>query len=57
MPKRTTPTNAKLTWDKVNRLRKLYFDEGWTVRQLVLEFQVSNTCIKNIINYQSWIKK
>lgn len=53
----TQPKNAKLTWGKVTKIRKLYFDDGWTVRQLTGEFGVSNTCMKNIINYQSWVPK
>lgn len=51
------PKNAKLSWSKVRKIRKLYFDENWTVKQLVAEFEVSNTCMKNIVNYQSWVPK
>lgn len=52
-----TPKNAKLTWSKVRKIRVLFFDEGWTVKQLVAEFEVSDTCMKNIVNYQSWVPK
>jgi len=51
------PKNAKMSWSKVRRIRKLYFDEKWSVRQLCCEFELSDTAMKNIVSYQSWVPR
>jgi hypothetical protein len=46
-----------MSWSKVRRIRKLYFDEKWSVRQLCCEFELSDTAMKNIVSYQSWVPR
>jgi len=45
---------AKLTDDKVRRIRRLREIYGWTIRVLAEEFEVGKTTIRDILDKHTW---
>lgn len=50
-------SQAKLTWEKVDKIRSLYPKGGWTHRGLAKKFGISSGIITEILNNKRWIKK
>jgi len=48
--------NAKLTWIKVKEIRRLYISGKYSKQGLGRIFNVSEACIRSIINRLTWIK-
>ncbi|MFA4834850.1 MAG: HNH endonuclease signature motif containing protein [Dehalococcoidia bacterium] len=46
--------SSKLTWKKVNKIRKLYKTVYITQRQLAEQFGICKTTVKNILNMSTW---
>lgn len=45
---------AKLTWDKVREIRRLYEKEHWTEHMLIDKFNMSQSAINKIVRYKTW---
>lgn len=45
---------SKLTWPKVNKIRKLYKTNNYTLKQLATMYNVKPPTICMIVNYKSW---
>ena len=48
--------NAKLSWDKIHEIRKMYATGNYTQSDLGKKFGVSQTIIGGIIRNESWIE-
>lgn len=49
------PTRAaKLDWDVVEKIRRLYEQDGWTQGRLAREFGIGSAQIGRIVRYESW---
>jgi group I intron endonuclease len=46
--------NAKLTWEKVRKIREDYKNSDCTQRSLAIEYNVDQKCIANIVNNKTW---
>jgi hypothetical protein len=44
----------KLTWDKVEQIRKLYSVDGWKIVNLSKYFHVSESTISHIVKGETW---
>lgn len=45
---------AKLTWEDVREIRRLYAQGGTTYRRLAARFGVSSCAISNVMNRKRW---
>lgn len=45
---------SKLTWEEVKRAREIRINDGWPLRKLAVEFQVSLSTMYDIISEKSW---
>ncbi|UCG11829.1 MAG: helix-turn-helix domain-containing protein [Deltaproteobacteria bacterium] len=48
---------AKLTWAKVEKIRKLYHANNCTQKELAKIFGVSRSVISYAVNYRTWRQK
>lgn len=46
--------SAKLNNSDIKKIRKLYKDRNISQREIGKRFNVSQTCIKDIVNYRRW---
>jgi len=45
---------SKLTWEQINQLRSLYFNNAKTEQDLTIQYGISLHQVKRIVKYQAW---
>jgi ribosome-binding protein aMBF1 (putative translation factor) len=46
--------SSKLSKRDVNKIRKLYEQDGWTQQELAEEFGMSKSAIGQVVRYETW---
>jgi len=47
---------AKLTWEKVREIRRLYAAGGTTQSKLAIQFDISQSVVSEILNNKTWVE-
>jgi len=55
-PRGSRSGNAKMTWDSVRELRKLYATGNYTQMQLAVRFNISSSQVGYIVGGKQWVE-